>query len=148
MSGKPDRPEEARRTTGAGNASGQTRTGTVGQVDKSGLPISTPRRVRDKEHLHHIASQPCLICGRSPGHAHHIRFAQPRALGRKVSDEWTVPLCATHHRSLHTVGDEEEWWKARAIDPIACAERLWQQSRNGVSEKLDCARAFVAPGVD
>ncbi len=58
-----------------------------------------------------------------------MRFAQPRAIGRKVSDEWAVPLCATHHRSLHTVGNEKEWWKAKAIDPIAHAERLWWETR-------------------
>jgi len=31
--------------------------------------------------------------------AHHLRFMQPRAMGSKVSDEWTVPLCVTHHRA-------------------------------------------------
>ncbi len=120
----------------------------AGQIDKSTLPISAPRRIRDKEHLRYVASQPCLVCGRSPGHAHHIRFSQPRAMGRKVSDEWTVPLCATHHRALHTVGDEEKWWTVRGIDPIACAERLWQKSRDGVPEKLARARALVMPGAD
>ena len=100
-----------------------------GEIDKSALAISAPRRVRDKEHLRYVASQPCLVCGRSPGHAHHMRFAQPRAMGRKVSDEWTVPLCASHHRALHTVGNEKEWWKVRAIDPIAHAERLWGKTR-------------------
>ena len=103
--------------------------GTAGQVDKSALAISAPRRIRDKEHLRHVASQPCLVCGRSPGHAHHVRFVQPRAIGRKVSDEWVVPLCATHHRSLHTVGDEEKWRKTRGIDPIAHAEWLWEKRR-------------------
>ena len=117
-------------------------------VDKSTLPINAPRRIRDKEHLRFVASQPCLVCGRSPGHAHHLRFAQPRAMGRKVSDEWTVPLCATHHRSLHTVGDEEKWWKVRRIDPIALAERFWQQSRDEISEKPDRARDLVMPGAD
>ncbi len=99
-------------------------------VFKSALPISAPRRIRDKDHLRFVASQPCLVCGRSPGHAHHIRFAQPRAMGRKVSDEWTVPLCATHHRSLHTVGDEEKWWKERQIDPVTHATCLWQETRD------------------
>ncbi len=74
---------------------------------------------------------PCLVCGRSPGHAHHLRFAQPRALGRKVSDEWVVPLCATHHRALHGVGDEERWWKERGIDPIGHARILWWTTRFG-----------------
>jgi len=94
-------------------------------VDKTNLPISTPRRIRDKEHLRYVALQPCIVCGRAPGHAHHLRLAQPKALGRKVSDEWTVPLCSTHHRSLHSVGDEEYWWKERGIDPTAHAVRLW-----------------------
>jgi hypothetical protein len=103
----------------------------AGRVDKTNLPISTPRRIRDKEHLRYVASQPCIICGRCPGHAHHLRFAQPRALGRKVSDEWTVPLCITHHRALHSVGNEERWWKEKGIDPIAHAVRLWWDTKHG-----------------
>ena len=101
-----------------------------GQVDKTNLPISTPRRIRDKEHLRFVASQPCILCGRFPGQAHHLRFTQPSSLGRKVSDEWTVPLCATHHRSLHSVGDEERWWKEKGIDATAHAVRLWWETRH------------------
>jgi hypothetical protein len=48
-------------------------------------------RLRDKEHCKYVATQPCLICGRTPSEAHHIRFAQPRALSRKVSDEYRFP---------------------------------------------------------
>jgi DNA recombination protein Rad52 len=103
-----------------------------GHVDKSNLSISTPRRVRDKDHLRHVASQPCIICGRTPSHAHHLQFAQPKAFGRKVSDEWTVPLCATHHRALHRVGDEKQWWAEKGIDPVAHAVRLWWDTRHGV----------------
>ena len=47
------------------------------------------------------SQQPCLICGRKPSDPHHLRFAQPRALGRKASDEFTVPLCRIHHRLAH-----------------------------------------------
>jgi hypothetical protein len=111
----------------------------VGPIDKSALPISAPRRIRDKDHLRYVASQPCLVCGRSPGHAHHIRFAQPRAMARKVSDEWTVPLCATHHRSLHAVGTEERWWNERQIDPVAHAMRFWQETRG---QALPIAKAM------
>ncbi len=103
----------------------------AGHIDKTNLPISTPRRIRDKEHLRYVASQPCIICGRAPGQAHHLRFAQPRALGRKVSDEWTVPLCVTHHQAVHSVGTEEHWWKEKGIDPIAHAVRLWWDTRHG-----------------
>jgi DNA recombination protein Rad52 len=108
------------------NRSRRTVTSTTagnGHVDKTDLAISTPRRIRDKEHLRYVASQTCIICGRTPSHAHHLRFAQPKAFGRKVSDEWTVPLCSTHHRALHSVGDEKQWWTEKGIDPTAHALR-------------------------
>jgi hypothetical protein len=50
---------------------------------------------------------PCLVCGRKPSDPHHLRFAQPRALGRKASDEFTVPLCRMHHREVHRADDEK-----------------------------------------
>ena len=69
-------------------------------IDKSVLALAEPRRIRDKEHLRYVGAQPCLVCGRRPSQAHHLRFAQPRAVGRKVSDEWVVPLCNTHSSRL------------------------------------------------
>ena len=107
----------------------QAGNGGLSHIDKTNLPISTPRRIRDKEHLRYVGSQTCTICGRSPSHAHHLRFAQPRALGRKVSDEWTVPLCLTHHRAVHSVGNEKQWWTEKRIDPVAHAVRLWRDTR-------------------
>ena len=86
-------------------------------------------RSRDKEHRKFVARQPCLVCGRTPSDPHHLRFAQPRALGRKVSDEFTVPLCRMHHRELHRRGDEPAWWQAIKIDPMPLALKLWQQTR-------------------
>ena len=131
---------------GTGNSQGANGAAVAGQVDKSALPISAPRRIRDKDHLRYVASQPCLVCGRSPEHAHHIRFAQPRAMGRKVSDEWTVPLCATHHRSLHSVGDEENWWKECQVDPIIHAELLWRERWGKAVQQLSRARELLNPG--
>jgi hypothetical protein len=86
-------------------------------------------RLRDKDHRKFVSSQPCLVCGRSPADAHHLRFAQPRALGRKVSDEFTVPVCRVHHRELHRHGDEAAWWQKTMIDPLPIARRLWQHER-------------------
>ena len=100
-----------------------------GKIDKSVLTISEPRRLRDKAHLKFVGSQPCLICARSPADAHHLKFTQPRAMGRKVSDEFTVPLCRTHHRDIHSFGDEVAWWERRAIDPVATARMLWISTR-------------------
>ena len=93
------------------------------------MPVR-PRRIRNQDHLKFVASLPCLVCGRAPCHPHHIRFAQLRALGSKVGDQWTVPLCNTHHRAIHNVGDEEEWWSEHGIDPRTEAERLWQERKN------------------
>jgi hypothetical protein len=89
-------------------------------------------RLRDKEHCKFVASQPCIVCGRTPSEAHHIRFAQPRALGRKVSDEYTVPVCRLHHRELHNYGDETSWWAGVSIDPLPVALKLWRRSRSRV----------------
>jgi DNA recombination protein Rad52 len=98
------------------------------KIDKSVLTIGEPKRIRSKEHLRFVAQQPCLICGRKPSHAHHVRYAQPRGLGLKVSDEFTVPLCATHHSENHQTGDEPRWWEQQRIDPIEVARDLWNVS--------------------
>jgi hypothetical protein len=97
----------------------------VSVVDKSGLARPTPRRVRDREHVKSVAKQACLVCGRRPADAHHLRFAQPQALGGKVSDEFTVPLCRGHHREVHRCGHEATWWENVGIDPTVSARALW-----------------------
>jgi hypothetical protein len=97
-------------------------------IDKSRLALSEPRRVRDREHVKSVAKQPCLVCGRRPADVHHLRFAQSPALGRKVSDEFTVPLCRGHHREVHRSGDEAGWWNKSGIDPTAAARVLWLKS--------------------
>jgi ERF superfamily len=97
-------------------------------IDKSLLAVPEPRRVRDREHVKAVAKLPCLICGRQPSDAHHLRFAQHPALGRKVSDEFTVPLCRGHHLEVHRRGDETAWWKNFGIDPTIVARGLWLET--------------------
>jgi ERF superfamily len=99
------------------------------RVDKSTLAVPAPRRYRNKAHLRYVAQQPCLLCGRKPSDPHHLRHLQPRALGRKASDEFAVPLCRIHHRLVHRVGNEAAWWKDAGIDPIKAARQLWRQTR-------------------
>jgi hypothetical protein len=94
-------------------------------VDKSVLGLPAPRRIRDRDHVKSVATQPCLVCGRRPADAHHLRFAQSPALGRKASDEFTVPLCRGHHRDVHRCGDEAAWWGKTGIDAAAAARVLW-----------------------
>jgi hypothetical protein len=133
------------RTTGAaaalssegGSASVETQSETasaIAMVEPEGrLLIERTTRHRDSAHLKFVAAQPCLICGRSPSDAHHLKYAQPRALGRKVSDEFTVPLCRVHHRQLHQSGKEVDWWETviQNVDPLEIAKGLWEQSRAG-----------------
>src|SRR5262249_18038968 len=95
------------------------------KIEKGALAFPEPRRLRDRDHIRHIMKQPCLVCGRRPSDPHHLRFAQSRALGRKVSDEFTVPLCRGHHRELHRYGDESGWWQKLGLDPNKAARALW-----------------------
>jgi hypothetical protein len=113
------------------------------KIDKSALFISEPKRLRDKAHLRFVASQPCLVCGRFPSDPHHLRFAQPRALGLKVSDEFVVPLCRGHHRQLHQAGDELTWWRRFNIDALPVARQLWEATRSGKRQESSGARADV-----
>jgi hypothetical protein len=94
-------------------------------IDKTVLALPAPRRIRDREHVKSVAKQACLVCGRRPVDAHHLRFAQSQALGRKVSDEFTVPLCRGHHREVHHCGDEAAWWNKAGVDPTVSARALW-----------------------
>lgn len=95
--------------------------------DRLTFPKDAPRK-RSKAHLVFVRAQGCLVCKQGPSDPHHVRFAQPRALGWKVSDEFTVPLCRTHHRELHRHGNERAWWSDMKIDPLDLARKLWTQS--------------------
>ena len=124
----PERPAAARRSPRERDeAKRRTRRGTK-VIDKSLLTLPEPRRIRDREHVKSVAKRPCLICGRQPSDAYHLRFAQTRALGRKVSDEFTVPLCRGHHRGVHRCGDEAAWWKSAGVDLVVAARALWLET--------------------
>ena len=121
--------EPAPVTTNRRKPPSNTKAKTVNRaIDKSTLALPEPRRLRDRDHVRYVAKQACLICGRRPSDSHHLRFAQSRALGRKVSDEFTVPLCRGHHRELHRCGDEAAWWRKAEIDPIIAARALWLET--------------------
>ena len=107
--------------------------GEAANAKDSALLLQKVSRHRDRAHLRFVGSRPCLVCGRQPSDAHHLRFAQSRALGRKVSDEFTVPLCRTHHREAHRSTNEPSWWRMMNIDPLPVAQRLWQTTRMGRS---------------
>jgi hypothetical protein len=102
-----------------------------------GLAIPKEVRKRSKAHLLFVRGQPCLVCKQSPSDPHHLKFAQRRALGRKVSDEFTVPLCRAHHQQLHRHGNEKAWWANLQITPLAVAKDLWDASLLNINEGKD-----------
>jgi ERF superfamily len=105
-------------------------------------------RLRDKDHRKFVLRQPCLVCGRVPSDPHHLTFTQPRAMGRRVSDEFTVPVCRVHHRELHLSGDEAAWWAKLNIDPVPVALRLWQHTRgDGEPAPMTQPQAVNTPDV-
>jgi hypothetical protein len=95
--------------------------------------IGKPVRERDRDHLRFVAAQPCLVCGRTPSDPHHIKFAEQRAMGRRVSDRFTVPVCRLHHRELHRRGNERAWWQKQGIDPLVVAASLWAKTQAATS---------------
>jgi hypothetical protein len=117
-------------------------------VNSSVQALGKTVRLRDKDHRRFVLRQACLVCGRVPSDPHHLTFTQPRALGRRVSDEFIVPVCRLHHRELHRSGNEAAWWQSLNIDPIPVALRLWQHSRgNGELAPTIRARAAKAPEI-
>jgi len=110
----------------AGQTSGSKETGPE-PVPALAFPKEATRK-RSKAHLLFIGAQPCLVCQQTPVDAHHLKFVQQRALGRKVSDEFTVPLCRVHHQDLHRHGNEKAWWSNLQIEPLPIAKGLWQAS--------------------
>jgi ERF superfamily len=121
-----------------------TQRGQAKGIDKSMLTVAAPRRYRSREHLRYVMQQPCLVCGRKPSDAHHLGFTQPRALGRKASDEFAVPLCRGHHRAAHRSRDERAWWQQAGIDPIKVARRIWKATR-GLEKRRSQRPALPRP---
>jgi len=124
--------------------SDNTDAGQTKGIDKSILTLASPRRYRNREHLRYVMQQPCLVCGRKPSDPHHLSFTQPRALGRKVSDEFAVPLCRIHHRLVHRSRDERAWWRQTGVDPIQVARKLWKETR-GIGQRRSHRAALPRP---
>src|SRR5215813_12393010 len=117
-----DRPDADTSQEAATVAHKRSRSGVIRALGKT-------IRLRDKDHRKFVQRLACLVCGRAPSDPHHLTFTQPRALGHRVSDEFTVPVCRIHHRELHRSGDEAAWWQKLNIDPLPVALRLWQHTR-------------------
>jgi hypothetical protein len=126
---RPAEPASGAPTNGSGQSTTVATTPEDQNAETEVTPLRKQMRRRNKAHLAFVAAQPCLVCQRSPCDAHHLKFAQPRSLGRKVSDEFTVPLCREHHQELHRHGNERAWWTNLRIDALNEARELWEATQ-------------------
>ena len=85
-----------------------------------------------------------LLSFRQPLHpeaAHRIPF-------RKVSDEYTTPVCRLHHRDLPRYGDEASWGAGVGIDPLPIALEPWRRSRrNSTLKEGSVTNVWVRPSM-
>ncbi|PDT87323.1 hypothetical protein CO669_26075 [Bradyrhizobium sp. Y36] len=108
-----------------------------------GLPQTRRSELAGKLRPHRV--EPCLVCKQTPSDPCHLKFAQPRTLSRKVSDEFTVPLCRKHHQALHRYGDERTWWAGVQMSPLSVAGELWASSPAHVSHSSVQAQDDFSP---
>ena len=95
------------------------------------------RLVRSAAFLGFVRQLPCLVCGTPPPvHAHHITYAEPSGMGRKVGDNWTVPLCGGCHHRLHNdpLG-EKLFWADNGIDPMDEAMKNYGRWDQGIVDR-------------
>jgi hypothetical protein len=101
-------------------------------------------RLRDQEHCKFVNAQPCVVCGRMPSEAHHLRFAQPRSRPKGERRVYSSGL-SPHHRELHRYGDEASWWAGVNVDPLPIALDLWRRSRLTYSSAAAMSEANPPP---
>jgi hypothetical protein len=88
------------------------------------------KRVTDEQHLRWLRTLPCVISGKRPVEAAHIRFADPAygkretGKGEKSSDRWALRLSPDLHREQHN-GNERLFWAKFGIDPCKIANALF-----------------------
>lgn len=61
--------------------------------------------IRDKNHLAFIRKLPCIVCGKSPCEAAHIRTNSGAGTGIKPGDDRVVPLCTMCHKKQHATSE-------------------------------------------
>lgn len=95
-------------------------------------PVKGQKRPRkeDGAHLRWLRTLRCVITGRRPVEAAHVRYADQaygkRECGKaeKPDDRWALPVCPDKHREQHS-GSEIEFWNRHRIDPLRVALALY-----------------------
>jgi len=90
---------------------------------------------RDEKHLQRVRAQYCIISPTITSfatEAHHVRCIGPRTLGKRVSDYLTVPMCASCHRALHSMG-EKQFWRENHLDPADWIRAFSKEGRQAIA---------------
>ena len=87
---------------------------------KKNWTMKSHSRIDIPKHLDKIRGMSCIICESPPkSDPHHITNAEKSGMGRKVGDNWTVPLCRECHGRLHMYKyGEKLFWAMTGIDPL------------------------------
>lgn len=79
-------------------------------------PAQRQQRIRDDAYRRHVASQPCLVCGRlNTVQAAHIRHGMTGGMGYKPDDSLCTPLCSVSGCAAHMAFDTNQERKAREL---------------------------------
>lgn len=95
--------------------------------------LSKKQRRKEDSHLAFIRTLPCLVTGKRPVEAAHVRYGDFRrgkydtGAGEKPHDMWTVPLHPDEHRKQHSM-NERDYWTLAGIDPLNIAALLWMHT--------------------
>jgi hypothetical protein len=67
-------------------------------------------RWRSTAHCNHVRKHACVNCGTVAAiEVAHVRIGSDAGIGRKPSDDRSVPLCRDCHRDQHTRGERSFW---------------------------------------
>jgi len=83
----------------------------------------------ERAYMAHMATLPCLGCGKWPVEVHHILQSMAGKITRR-DHRYVVPLCSDCHRGrwgVHGIGSERGFMARTGIDLTTEAERLWQK---------------------
>lgn len=75
-------------------------------------------------HLRWVRTHPCSVPGcEHPSQAAHVRMGTGGGMGLKPGDQFTCPLCPSHHREQHQIG-HRAFNEKYDVDLLAIAQEL------------------------
>lgn len=94
-------------------------------------PLWKQKPIRDPKRLAFCRELPCSCCGATEGiQAHHEARKGDKAMGGKVGDDFTLPLCWRCHRLRHDHGRDTFWQGVDVEGLIERVNRAWGMIQN------------------